>query len=228
MNSNGTVLVAGKGEDGQFNVSDWKNIIAISAGFWHLIGLKSDGTVVSANPQKSFFASILRKNDNLFTNPSLNSVQEWTEIIAIAAGSHHIVGLKSDGTVVVEGCKFNVSNWKDIVAISAGCGITVGLKADGTVVANGITRREGQNNISDWKDIVAISAGATHAVGLKSDGTVVAVGDNTFYKCNVSDWKDIVAISAGTNHTIGLKSDGTVVAVGGQYTACDVRKWKLF
>ncbi|MBQ2111415.1 MAG: TIR domain-containing protein [Clostridia bacterium] len=64
----------------------------------------------------------------------------------ISAGSHHTVGLRTDGTVVATkytGDKeFNknyrqceISGWKDIIDISTGCYHTVGLRANGTVVA---------------------------------------------------------------------------------------------
>ena len=40
-------MATGKNDDGQCNVSDWKDIIAVSAGYHHTVGLKADGTVVA-------------------------------------------------------------------------------------------------------------------------------------------------------------------------------------
>ena len=154
-----------------------------------------------------------------------NYLMNWNAK-TISTGSSHIVGLKSDGTVVAVGQNYeDISDWSDIVAISAGAGHTVGLKSDGTVVAVG-GNFSGQCNVSDWTDIVAISAGSGYTVGLKSDGRVVAVGSNSYGRCDVEDWTDIVAISAGYYHTVGLKSDGTVVAVGlNDAGQCDVDDW---
>ena len=125
------------------------------------------------------------------------SMELWNHVAvrnAIAAGSYHTVGLKSNGTVVAVGAYWdgqcNVTDWKDMVAIVACYSHTVGLKADGTVVAVGYNGH-GQCNVTDWKDIVAIAAGDDHTVGLKSDGTVVAVGENDYGQCDVSGWKDI-------------------------------------
>lgn len=184
---------------------------SVVAENWHTIGLKNNGTVMTAGT-------------------SLGSVSDWINIIAVDAGREYNVGLKADGTVVASGRNYkgecNVSEWKNIVAISVGDYHTVGLKADGTVVAVG-ENRNGECNISDWKNIVAISAGDMHTIGLKSDGTVVAVGYNHYGQCNVSEWENIVAISAGGDHTIGLKSDGTVVSSGDNYDGqCDVSDWK--
>ena len=214
LKNDGTLISAGSNDSGQCDVSDWKDIVAVSAGNRHTVGLKSDGTVVAAGSN----------------NYGECNIEDWKDIKQISAGHCYTVGLKNDGTVIATGPgeygKCGVTSWKDIVSISAGFTHTVGLKSDGTVVAVG-ENDYGQCDVSNWKDIIAISSGDNHTVGLKSDGTVVAVGDNDYGQCDVSNLKDIVAISSEDCHTVGLKSDGTVVAVGenddGQ---CDVSNWK--
>ena len=150
----------------------------ISAGAWHTVGLKSDGTVVAVGNNRYGQCNVSR----------------WRDIVAVSAGDNYTVGLKSDSTVVAvgdnEGGQCNVISWRDIVAVSAGCLYTVGLKSNGTVVAVGYYEH-GQCNVSSWKDMVAVSAGHSHPVGLKSDGTVVAVGDNEHGECDVSGWRNI-------------------------------------
>ena len=47
LKADGTVVAAGLNDHGQCDVSDWMNIIAISAGYDYTIGLKTDGTVVA-------------------------------------------------------------------------------------------------------------------------------------------------------------------------------------
>ena len=203
VRADGTVVAVGWNEDGECDVSDWQDIIAVSAGDGHTVGLRSDGTVVAVGENEY----------------GQCDVSDWQDIIAVSAGSDYTVGLKSDGTVIAVGingqAQRKVSEWSDIVAVSAGGSHMVGLKSDGTVVAAG-RNADGECDISDWRDIIAVSAGDGHTVGLRSDGTVVAVGENGYGKCDVSDWSDIVAVSAGSGHTVGLKSDGTVVAVGGR------------
>ncbi len=213
LKSNGAVVAVGYNEYGQCDVSDWSDIVAVSAGFSHTVGLKADGTVMTVG----------------YNGDGQCDVSDWSDIVAISAGRYHTVGLKSDGTVVAVGDnddgQCNISDWSDIVAVSTGEYHTIGLKSDGTVVAVG-RYEEGQCDVSDWSGIVAVSAGALHTVGLKADGTVVAVGYNGDGQCDVSDWSDIAAVSAGYYHTVGLKSDGTVVAVGHNETGqCDVSDW---
>ena len=154
---------------------------------------------------------------------------EWFDIIQVAAGQHHTLGLKNDGTVVAVGyCGYdlcNVGNWTDIVQVSAGSFHTMGLKANGTVLAVGLND-DGQCNVESWTDITQVAAGLGHTVGLKADGTVVAVGTNEFGQCAVGSWTDIIQVSAGLEHTVGLKSDGTMVAVGrNDDGVCNVDGW---
>lgn len=240
------------------NVLNWEDIVSISTNGSYTVGLKANGTVVAALPQSSTRYSTIDdwfsdwKNvveiDCRYQDVALvadgtvignHDTSEWSQIVSVSAGEHHVVGLKADGTVLatkvgsssLDRGQSDVSDWEDIVALSVGANHTVGLKADGTVVATGDSRH-GQCAVSDWQDIIAISAGDYHAVGLKSNGTVVATKITAtwsridYRQSNVSDWTDIVAISAGTGHTVGLKADGTVVATGhNEDGQCNISDW---
>lgn len=211
LKADGTVVASGSNKYGQCNVSEWSDIVAISAGLDFTIGLKADGTVVATGENSE----------------GQCNVENWNNIIAVSAGEMHTVGLKADGTVVTTGNnksgQCDVSGWKNIVDISAGSSHTVGLKADGTAVAVGADLYYDDGDILEWTDIIDISAGGCHTVGLKSDGTVVAEGISYNGVCTVKDWTDIVAIATGDDHTVGLKADGTVVATGeNDYNQCTV------
>ena len=164
-----------------------------------------------------------------YSPPELD-VSGWTDIIQVAAGELHTVGLKSDGTVVAVGWnefgQCEVEGWTGINQTAAGDHHTVGLKSDGTVVAVG-WNRYGQCNVGGWVNITQVAAGAHHTVGLKSDGTVVTVGWNADGQCNVGSWTNTTQVAAGIGHTVGLKHDRTVVAVGDNSSGqCDVEGWR--
>ena len=80
--------------------------------------------------------------------------EQWTGIAAVAAGSYHSVGVKTDGTVVAAGRsdsgQCDVRGWRDIVAVAAGATHTVGLHVDGTVVATG-SNSHGQLEVDSWR-----------------------------------------------------------------------------
>ncbi len=107
-------MAIGKDCSGVLNVSGWRDLVAGSASFTNIAGLKKDGTVVNT----------MRANTSLFKN-----------VKAIAASAGYEAGLNKDGTVVTNNETINTSAWKDIIAISAGAGHLVGLKSDGTVLA---------------------------------------------------------------------------------------------
>ena len=62
----------------------WKDIIAVSAGINHTVGLKSDGTVIAVGDNEDGQCSI----------------SDWKDITEISARYDYTVGLKKDGTVV--------------------------------------------------------------------------------------------------------------------------------
>jgi alpha-tubulin suppressor-like RCC1 family protein len=207
LNVDGTVIAVGENDKGQCDVAGWCEIVAVSAGHYHTVGLKANGTVVAVGENKY----------------GQCNVTDWRDIVAVSAGYYHTVGLKTNGTVVAVGensdGQCDVTDWCDIVAVAAGYKYTVGSKADGTVVAVG-DNKNGRCNVTDWRDIVAVSAGSEYTVGLKSDGKVVQTGDCDSYVAD--DWQDIVAIAGCGDIIVGLKADGTVVAEDRRRIHCSV------
>ena len=220
------------------------SVVALAAGQYNMVALKSDGTVVvwglDSSGQTDVPAgltdviAIAAGDLHIAALKSNGTVAAWglnafgqtdvpvglVDVVAIAAYNRHTVALKSDGTVVAWG--LNSSGVTDVpagltgvVAIATGFYHTVALKSDGTVVAWG-GDSSGQTDVpSGLKGVVAVSAGDAHTVALKSDGTVVAWGLNSSGETDVpAGLTGVVAIAAGINHTVALKSDGTVVAWG--------------
>ena len=182
----------------------------LSAGRYHSLGLKADGTVVAwgSNPNVDSGQAIV---------PTPNS-----NFVAVEAGGYHSLGLKADGTVVAWGRSSERQTDvpapnSDFVAMAAGDWHSLGLKADGTVVAWGAFNiNAGQTTVpAPNRDFVAVAAGGIHSLGLKADGSVVAWGDNGWGQTEVpTPNSNFVAVAAGTSHSLGLKSDGTIVAWG--------------
>ncbi len=139
-----------------------------------------------------------------------DSKNKWENIVSIAQGQYHIVGLRKDGTVVAAGGNkngaCNVENWKDIILVACGEYHTVGLKKNGTVIAAG-RNKDGECNVENWKDIISVSCGKYHTVGLRKDGTVVATGRNKYGACNVGHWQNVQFVFCGEQVTIGVKAE---------------------
>lgn len=255
---NGTVVTTDRALKTQWwsDVATWKNIVSVSAGDYHILGLREDGTVAAAGRSTSgqcgteSWRNIVAISAGTNHSAGLSSdgrvfiteytqaqeAKKWRNVVAVSAGADYTLALFKDGTVkhCVSGSKkFHFSNkktdfynWNDIIAISAGDNHIVGVRRDGRVVATGWNGR-GQCNVADWRDITAVATGLNHTVGLLKDGTVVATGSNTHGQCNVGLWTDIVAIAAGHSHTVGLRRDGTTVATGSNESGqCDTGCWE--
>ena len=203
----------------------------VAAGGPDIVGLKSDGTVVSVGCGVTIIGLTSYGNrESIGASGGWDfSVVDWKDIVKVARGSRNPIGLKFDGTVVAQGWNYygqcDVGGWTNIIEVTGGSQHTVGLCSNGTVVAAGLNT-DGQCDVGGWTDIRQVATGLRHTVGLKDNGGVVAVGSNEYGQCNIDDWTDIIQVAAGGAHTAGLRSDGTVVAVGYSYHGqCDVDGW---
>lgn len=78
IRKDGKIAFTGNGREGRSNVSLWEDIVQLSAGATHIVGLKADGTAVVAGYNA----------DNLY------NVGGWEDIVQVSAGYDHTVGLK--------------------------------------------------------------------------------------------------------------------------------------
>ena len=212
----------------------------LAAGTFHTVGIKSDGTLLSAG-----------NTDDC----GQYNVKGWKNIISVITDNGYTAGLKNDGTVCFAGnnsFKYyskdtgleNIKAWANIKEIANGECFIVGLKTDGSVIST-INDKSIQemnqsadpfwsqylsdikNSISAWTNISQISAQFYRAVGLKKDGTVLAAGDNIYGGCDISSWKNIISIATTNNYTFGLKTDGTVIKAGNYVSIpINVSNWK--
>lgn len=221
--SDGTVLCSTNSSVlNQSHFSEWSNIDSISVMGSLGIGLKTDGTVVTAGEISGYIIN----------------TEDWTDIIKVSAGDLYIAALTNDGQVLTQGHngdgQRDVNSWSDIVDMATGWRHTVGIDSKGNVYIAGLQAESQLAEIAQeqdqWNDVIAIAAGGgapraggAFTVGLRNDGTAVAVGDNSFGQCNVDDWTGLIAISAGQFHTVGLREDGTVLTTQtGEYDHEDI------
>ena len=209
----------------------------VSAGPYHVAAIQNNGSVVAVG-------------HDLFGQDQCR-VQDWKDIVSVAASGELTAGLRSDGTVVVtydEDLDFRkaVSHWEDIIQIGAAGRSVVGLKADGSIVwvkqvtwDNGTPTCDLDDGLRQWKDIVSISVcdgnriagrndweNSPAIAGLRKDGTVILHGFDEKIAQKVSEWSNIVSIHTAGYGISGRKADGTMVgAYLNQNIADAVAKW---
>ena len=182
---------------------------AVSAGSWHSLLLKNDGTVWAFGYNwTGQLGDGTNQDRNTAVQVKVNGVP-LTGVKAIAAGSSHSLFLKTDGSVWAVG-----DNW------SGQLGDGVEIYPDGNTHTS--------TPVQVMSDVKAIEGGQEHSLFLKPDGRVFAVGGNssgqlgngttsdyfTPVRIPVQTQTGIVAISARGSHSLFLKTDGTVWGCG--------------
>ncbi len=151
----------------------------------------------------------------------VNVPRDLSNVVAIAAGSYHNLGLQANGNVVCWGSipymvPADVSN---VVSVAAGNTHSLALKTDGTVAAWGYNSNGQTDAPAGLSNVIAITAGWTHSLALRADGSVVAWGDNRFSQTNVpAGLSNVVALAGGQTHSLALRADGTITAWGNNFS----------
>lgn len=131
----------------------------------------------------------------------------WRDVVAVAAGFDHTLGLKADGTVYAAGNnsdgQCNVQDWKDIVMIAACTTKSIGLKSDGTVVYTGWSY-EDVSQLKNWHDIVWVGA-EWYLCGINKNGDIVGT-----FPFDVSGFHNAVQVYEEEASVDVLRRDGTI------------------
>ena len=188
-----------------------------NAGSYSVLVSNDYGSILSSNATLGVIQDA-GWGDNTFVQGSASGIS--SNLIALAAGAWHNLGLGADGTVIAWGNDSSgqcdvPATLTDALAIAAGGYHSLALRANGTVVAWG-ANDSGQANVPEGlAGVIGIAAGTWHSVALRANGTVVVWGDNSFGQANQPPGlTSVIAVAAGGSHTLALKADGTVVTWG--------------
>jgi alpha-tubulin suppressor-like RCC1 family protein len=178
---------------------------AVSAGVWHSLAVRTDGSVVAWG---------LNASNQIVVPETLS------DVTAVAAGGLHSLALRTTGEVVGWGSDAYGqarAPQPDLpaVAIAAGGSHSLALLIDGTVIAWG-ANESGESSVPvGLRDVSAIAAGRFHSVALRRDGSVVCWGENHHRQTAVpAGLPPVMAIAAGFTHTVVATRDGRVICWG--------------
>lgn len=170
-------------------------VTAISAGYFHSLAVKGDGSVLSWGAAREV------QSEGGMTTERLVPVQieGLVGAISIAAGGYHSLAALRDGTVWAWG-----SNVK-------------GQLGDGTTVERATPVR-----VTGLAGVALVGAGEDHSLAVKTDGTVWAwgrngwgqLGDGTavdrYSPVEVSGLRGVASIAGGESHSMAVQADGTL------------------
>ena len=140
MRADGTCIACGENGSGQCDVRDWAHIADVAAASNHTAGLCEDGTVVTVGA--GYFSGVARATElgpmvaiatgtwgtvgvqsdghvsavGSFGRASDSaSVLTWSDVLSVAVGDGHIVGVRRNGSVVATGSnsfgQCDVASW---------------------------------------------------------------------------------------------------------------------
>ncbi|NLD49087.1 MAG: hypothetical protein GX660_18160, partial [Clostridiaceae bacterium] len=193
----------------------------LSCGKSHAALVDSDGTIKMWGSNKDIQLGYFGIP---FRNPYSVIFDELENYKAVAAGAHHTVAIKKDGTVwMSDNYKepYQVENLEKVSAVSAGFNFSVAVE-NGKVWCwqFGSAWQLGLENIR------SVSAGYDHALALSNTGKVYAWGDNQYGQLGneltskadqpvvIEDLQNIKSISAGQKFSAALTNDGSVMVWG--------------
>ena len=211
------------------------DFIAVSAGSYTNLGLKSDGSVVvwgaTGNPPFSVpaeqgFIAISLGYTHVLAIRGDGSLAGWgnnvygqsdvpagNNFIAVAAGNWHSLALRDNGSIESFGDNYygqlDVPEPNDFIAIAAGHDSSLAIRSNGSLVAWGWNHDGIVTDLPAESNFVSIAVG-TYGVALRDNGTLVNWG--TSYV--VPAGNDFVAIEAGKYHSLALRADGSLVGWG--------------
>jgi len=238
-------MLVGWGDNwaGQTICPSGNDFVAVAAGYYHSLALRSDGTLIGWGgnpkgqtncPSGNYFVAVAAGSEHSLALHSDGTLVGWgynnhgqtncpigTNFVAVAAGEYHSLALRSNGTLVGWGGngdiyygQTNCPSGSNFVAVAAGAYHSLALRSDGSVVGWGYNGH-GQTNCPSGNDFVAVAAGGSHSLALRSDGKLVGWGYNGYGQTNCPGDSTFVALAAGGYHSMALRSDGTLVGWGG-------------
>lgn len=125
-------IVGFNGNEERMREFDHAPYTAVSMYFYHLAALRADGRV-----------DVVVRANCYETQADRNAcqVEDWENVVQVAAGCYHTLGLKRDGTVYYAGSdarhRAQVEGWTDVVQVAAGNGTSIALMTDGSVAMAG-------------------------------------------------------------------------------------------
>jgi alpha-tubulin suppressor-like RCC1 family protein len=176
-------------------------VAATSAGLWHTLFLKSDGSLWGTG--YNYFGEL---GDGTYTQTNRPEQIVAGNVAAIAAGGYFSLFLKRDGSLWATG--YN----------------GYGQLGDGTYNETNRPEQVVSSNVT------AIAGGAQHSLFIKSDGSLWAMGYNPYGELGIGAFttnspygiatpqqivsSNVTAIAAGDYHSLFLKNDGSLWAMG--------------
>jgi uncharacterized repeat protein (TIGR01451 family) len=147
-----------------------------------------------------------------------NAPSSMSDVVSVATGSDHAIGLRKNGTVVEWTSGGTLTpptgiNLTGVIAVAAGYDTSYALKSDGTVAA--WTRYQGAPSTAGLSNVVSIEAYDYRFWALNANGTITSLASTYGTPDQIPIGAiNIVQVSPGNGGVLALTSMGGVLAWG--------------
>lgn len=216
LRRDGTVCVAGCDELAQ-RVSSWQGIKAVASGHGHVIGLRGDGTVVAAGPNRSVECEV-------------SGWEGVRRIVTSPTFPEYVVGITESGRVYMttphDDLGFGVVAWRRHDGRLVGTRGVTGRDFDSWDLLLAGSLREAVAQLSQVADISDVLLSSSRLVLLNGNGGVSVFGDDEGERLGVAGWRRVRSVCADRSHVFGLRDDGLVLATGDDDIASEAMHWE--
>ncbi|MBQ2656958.1 MAG: helix-turn-helix domain-containing protein [Erysipelotrichaceae bacterium] len=203
---------SGSNTNGELSNLTSSGAIKVQEGEGFTIILNEDGTVSSAGLISKY----------------AKELSEWRNIVDIAAGRAHVLGVDSNGRVHCTGdnssgaCDItDVKNIKKVYAPSNG---SIALDEDGVLYYSGSFI--GSGSLKNYKNIKDVASSYNILAVLCEDGTVDVYDKNSSNYLQAESWKEIVDVTCGDSFVAGLDRYGKVhIEIDNDEIISEVEMW---
>lgn len=160
----------------------------------------------------------------------VSSTPTEAEFTQVAAGTHHSLALRADGSLASWGVEGPPSNdYGQVSGTPTGTGFTyvaagqyhsLALRSDGSIAAWGLDSLGQVGNAPIGTGFIQVDAGIFHSIALRGDGSIVSWGVNNGGGVDFGQVTStplgtgFTQVAAGMHHSLALRSDGSIVSWG--------------
>lgn len=193
IDDSGAVGFSGSNSNGQLNSLATSNAVKVCEGAGFSVILNSDGSIVSSG----------------LTSETENEIASWINIVDIACGYNHVLGIDTSGRVSCAGeskaCEIDgTKNGRKIFATKEG---SIVLLDNDVLVSSGSFI--GSSSLKNHNNVVDISSSDNILAILNGDKTINVYSKTGSY-LKAERWTNIVDVACGNDFVAGLDEYGKV------------------
>jgi len=206
------VIGSGSNTNGELSNLTSSGAIKVCEGEGFTIILNDDGTVSNAGLISKY----------------ANSVDDWKNIVDIAAGNAHIIGVDANGRVSCVGDNelgaCDINGTRNISKVFATKNGSILIDRDGALVFSGTFI--GSGSIKNYYGIKDVSSSDNILALLCADNTIDVYTKNSLNYLQAESWDEIVDVACGDSFVAGLDKYGKVhIEIDNDEISSQVEVW---